>query len=519
MDILHSADIDTQPLFAAAGQKFLDIKRTLVSAESGGMDAATVEQSLRTEGAELMRLLMQDHLNWRGSAEVMTPVVGRDGRERTHIRQCTARDLMTSFGKVRCPRPLFGGRKASQLSPHDAALNLPADSFSFVVRKEVALQAAQTSFDTTLATIKRTTAAHVAKRQAEDLVVCAAVDFDAFYHQCAFGVSPENTADLLILSLDRKGVVMVPRDLTEQTRARAGSTMKKLDSRNTKGEKDNKKRMALVAAVYTIAPHVRTPEQVVAGLRHVRDPARAKPPKPEHKRVWSTLEKTVEEVTSDLFDEADLRDPDRTKQCYALVDGETGLEKHIAAEAARRGRKVTVVLDFIHAVEYLWKASTAFHPEHSPERENWVLQRLTKVLHGGVSEVAAGIAHSATLRGLTDKERKPVDKAVLYLTKRKFMMPYSDLLSAGTPIGSGVIEGACRHLICDRLERAGARWTLDRAEAVMQLRALVANGDFDVYWQYHEACERQRNHDLRYAGARAPEVRNAKPGKHLRVVK
>lgn len=129
------------------------------------------------------------HDHWRrAGSQGLEP--GRDGRERTHIQQHAALDRMTLCGKVRCRRPLSGVRKASQLSPHDAALNLPADSFSFVARKEVALQAIQTSFDPALVTIKRTTAAHVAERWAEDLVVHAAVDFDACYYRCAFGVSP-----------------------------------------------------------------------------------------------------------------------------------------------------------------------------------------------------------------------------------------------------------------------------------------------------------------------------------------
>lgn len=519
MNSLHPIDNTAQPLFAAADHKFAEIKRNLSSRQMGGMEAAAVEQALRSEGFELMRLLMQDHLNWRGCASVEEPVVGYDNRRRTHVRQCTERGLMTSFGEVDVVRPLFGARSARQLSPHDAALNLPADLYSFPVRKEVALQAAQTSFDNAVAAVERNSAAHVPKRQAEELVVRATADFDAFYRFCSFGVAPEVTSGLLILSMDRKGVAMVPRDLTEETRKRAEASQKKLDTRKGKGEKDNKKRMAIVAAVYTIAPHVRTPEQVVAGLRHVRDANRTRPPKPEYKRVWATLDKSVEEVVTDLFDEADMRDPDKTKSCYAMVDGESGLEKHISAEAKRRGRTVTVVLDFIHAVEYLWKASTAFHGEQDSQREAWVLERLTKVLHGHVSEVAAGMSHSATLRNLTATERLPVDKAVNYLTKRKDMMNYGELLAAGTPIASGVIEGACRHLICDRLETSGARWTLVRADAIMQLRALLSNGDFDAYWQFHEMSERQRNHDLRYAGGKAPEVKNAIPGRHLRVVK
>ncbi|MBM4343066.1 MAG: ISKra4 family transposase [Deltaproteobacteria bacterium] len=518
---MHSLQLTTtnpQPLFTAADVKFMEIKRSLTSDAMSGQDAAAVEGSLREQGFELMRLLFQDHLNWRNCGAVDEPVIGYDGRPRTHVRQGNERDLMTAFGRVEVVRPLFGARNARQLSPHDAALNLPTDLYSFPVRKEVALQVAQTSFDSSIAAVERTSAAHVPKRQAEELVVRATTDFNAFYKYCAFGVAPEATSELLILSVDRKGVVMVPRDLTEETRKRAEASKPKLDTRKGKGEKDNRKRMAIVAAVYTVAPHVRTPEQVVAGLRHVRDATRTRPPKPEHKRVWATLDKSVEEVVRDLFDEADLRDPERTKTCYAMVDGESGLEKHINAEAKLRGRKVTVVLDFIHAVEYLWRASTAFHDEGDAQREKWVLERLTKVLHGNVSDVAAGMAHSATLRKLTEKQRLPVDKAVAYLTKRKDMMPYGELLAAGTPIASGVIEGACRHLICDRLEVSGARWSLQRAEAVMQLRALVANGDFEPYWQYHELSERQRNHDLRYQGGKPPEVKNAKPGRHLRLI-
>lgn len=143
-------------------------------------------------------------------------------------------------------------------------------------------------------------------------------------------------------------------------------------------------------------------------------------------------------------------------------------------------------------------APKAFFDEEDTQRETWVLERLGKVRYGHVTEVAGGMSHSATLRGLSDKERKPVDKAVNYLIKRKRMMPYGELPAAGTPIGSGIIEGACRHLICNRLQRAGARWTLNRAEAEMQLRALVANGDFAAYWGGATNCA-SGNETMSYA--------------------
>ncbi|MCW2881612.1 MAG: hypothetical protein JWQ95_5712 [Sphaerisporangium sp.] len=71
-------------------------------------------------------------------------------------------------------------------------------------------------------------------------------------------------------------------------------------------------------------------------------------------------------------------------------------------------------------------------------------------------------------------------------------------LAAGWPIATGVIEGACRRLIGDRLDITGARWGLPGAEAILKLRAMIANGDFDTYWRFHLAQDRRRVHQTRY---------------------
>ncbi len=120
--------------------------------------------------------------------------------------------------------------------------------------------------------------------------------------------------------------------------------------------------------------------------------------------------------------------------------------------------------------------------------------------------MVAGMTRSATLRKMNKKQRKPVDKAARYLLRRTDMMRYDELLAVGTPIATGVIEGACRHLICDRLDITGARWTLARAEAVLRLRAIASCGDFDAYWMFHECAEWRRNHASRYANERPPAV-------------
>ncbi len=68
----------------------------------------------------------------------------------------------------------------------------------------------------------------------------------------------------------------------------------------------------------------------------------------------------------------------------------------------------------------------------------------------------------------------------------------------GWPIATGVIEGACRHLVKDRLAITGARWSLTGAEAALLLRAVITNGDFNTYWAYHLQQEHQRTHASRY---------------------
>jgi hypothetical protein len=352
------------------------------------------------------------------------------------------------------------------------------------------------------------------KRQVEELVQRAAVDFDAFYGQR----SPEAkgaSSSILVLSADGKGVVMLPRDLRAPTRKAAQGRAHKLARRLSKGEKRNRKRMATVAAVYTVAPYERTPEQVVRSLAPLHEPAPARPPV-EHKRVWASLEKTPEEVLEEAFGEGLRRDPGHQKTWVGLVDGNATQLELLEALSRKHKVKLTIVLDVMHVAECLWAASVAFHEEASPRREQWVGERLHNVLRGNGAQVAAGMRRSATLRGLPAGHREPVDTAARYLLNHQQYMRYDRYLAAGLPIGTGVIEGACRHLVCDRMDGA-ARWSLKGAEAVLRLRALRSSGDFAAYWSYHVAQEYQRNHVALYADGNVVPVQGRTPPTLRRV--
>lgn len=499
-----------------ANEKFQELIKFLRDGAGRELGHTTLEALLKGEGRELMRELFQAQIDHRGPGEAAQPVAGADGVERAQAR-VHERGLTTVFGEVRVQRLGYGAPGVESLHPLDAELNLPVEEYSLGVRRLVAESAAQVSFEASAERVLQETGKQIGKRQVEELAQRAAVDFESFY--AAREIDPQVLAassSVLVVSADGKGVVMLPRDLREGTRRAAQAGSPKLEKRLTRGEKRNRKRMATVAAVYTVAPYERSPEQIVRTLAPYHEAAPARPPV-EQKRVWASLEKSPEEVFEDVFAEAKRRDPKREKTWVGLVDGNATQLELLEQLAVKHKVGITIVLDLMHVTEYLWEASTAFNEEASKKREQWVGERLLNVLRGKAAQVAAGMRRSATLRGLTEHERKVVDKAAGYLLNHQQYMHYDQYLAAGLPIASGVIEGACRHLVCDRMDGA-ARWSLAGAEAVLRLRALRSSGDFDEYWIYHVAQEYQRNHVSRYAdGNVVPVKRRGRPA--LRRVK
>ena len=506
--------------YEQARENFEHIVGYLNSEEASSMTHSELERELEKKGRELMRIMLQEHLNNRSPGQCNQPVRGNDGIDRSQVR-LQERKLETVFGTVSVERAGYGKEGVESLHPLDAELNLPHERYSLELRRRVAEEAAKTSFDETVESIGKNTGGHVPKRQIEELVRRAARDFDAFYEmRTASSTVDQRTGSVLVTSVDGKGVVMRMEDLREQTRKAAMERTHKMGTRLSKGEKKNAKRMATVAAVYTIAPFVRTPEELIGQSSSSRaGPPR---PRPEKKRVWASIEKTPEEVIKDLLMEARYRDPADEKTWVALVDGNRSQIRILRRLAKKNGLDLTIIVDVIHVIEYLWDAGRAFHPASGPELESWVEHRLLKILRGKASFVAGGMNRSATLRAFSSKQREPIDTCARYLLNHSPYLRYDRYLSQGFPIATGVIEGACRHLVKDRMEVTGARWSLAGAEAVLRLRALRSSHDFDEYWIFHEAKEYERNHRTLYTDGIVPPTIKPRPSRkhnHLKAIK
>jgi hypothetical protein len=122
------------------------------------------------------------------------------------------------------------------------------------------------------------------------------------------------------------------------------------------------------------------------------------------------------------------------------------------------------------------------------------------ILHGRAGDVIARIGQLAAEHPPKPggEHAKIIRKTLHYLDAKQPFMDYPAALAEGWPIATGVIEGACRHLVQDRMGITGARWGLEGAQAILWLRAIRANGDLDAYWDWHIEQEHQRNHLSRY---------------------
>ena len=491
--------------FASARAHAVKVESMLTSDEMIRKRHSDLEAILDAQGKEWARRMLEENLRLRAQLERETAVVGADGVARETTRE-SERHLETLLGRVPVPRLAYQAPGSMDLHPMDAALNLPREIFSHGIRRLVARQAATRSFDEVVDTVRELTGASIAKRQVEELAIRAAQDFDAFYEQRAAARDPND--DLLVISTDGKGIVMRHEDLREGTRRAADKSARKLETRLTPGEKSNRKRMAQVATVYSIAPFPRGPSDILHSLRKPDD-IDAKRPRPTDKRVWASVEKSARAVIREAFAEALRRDPDKTRRWVVLVDGEPNQLRAVKAEARRADVKVTILADIVHVIEYVWNAARALFGESNAKAEKCVEDRLLALLNGrSGGDLAKTIRWWETRDNkLDDAARAAIDKTCHYLADRfrTRLLRYQDALRDGLPIATGVIEGACRYVVKDRMGRTGARWSLTGAEAVLRLRAIRASKDFDAYWAFHLDRERERNHASRYEDAKVPD--------------
>jgi hypothetical protein len=385
-------------------------------------------------------------------------------------------DYVSVFGQLSFTRQYFYASGIAGICPLDAEISLPKRCYSDLLRDWMTYDATDGAYRETATTLERILGVDLSVHSLERVVNDDACDVAAFYDQLPSQAAPVPLGTILVAQADGKGVPMVQPPVST-TPVRLG-----------KGQKRTKKKEAIVTALYTIAPYVRTPQEVLAALMH--DPRPADPPqrpRPVQKELRATLDGKAVAICR-LAERARLRDGPQVRERVALTDGAEPLQQQMQVQLPA----CTLVLDIIHATEYLWDSATALVGESSPERSPWVRQHLEGILTGQTAAVIQALTEEAEQPERTATQVAALRKTIGYYQRNLPYMQYDIYLARGWPIGTGVVEGACGHVVKDRMEQAGMRWSKAGAQAMLDLRSVRLSGDWDAYWQFHRQQEHER---------------------------
>jgi hypothetical protein len=407
------------------------------------------------------------------------------------------RPYQSPFGEFDLERYGYGTREGQtlELVPLDERLALPASKFSYLLQEWDQSEAMEASFGQTSQIVKRILGLtqHVDSLEQMNRQMAEQVEL---YYPSQEAPPPESEGSLLVQTIDHKGVPL-----------RHAADRAPIADHDPQAERrQDRKRMAAVAGVYSIEPYVRTPEQVLEalfappGTRRPEEPPR---PRPQNKRLRACLshvDADGEEINGTvtmfgwLADETQARNPQGLKTLIHITDGEPQL---------RTGRDVfqaqvamVDILDLLHATPRIWAVSRLFCRDEA-SRTAFVKERVGRILQGEVQAVVQGLRSLATRRKFRGKRREEVDKVCAYFESNADRMRYDEYLAKGYPVASGVIEGACRHVVKDRLERTGMGWTVAGAQAMLSLRSLWLSDSWDAYLAFRIDEETQRLHPHR----------------------
>jgi hypothetical protein len=451
-----------------------------------------VEETLFGELLKMGRSLLQAFLALSGDGDVgpNLAVAGEGPSESPQVlpRLDTprTRPYLSIFGEVPIARVCYGQGRV-EAAPLDAQLHLPGRQYSYLYQQWLGAFVIDDAHAEAIKKLETILGLGVSVRASEDLNREQASDVEPYQNHLPVP-DPAEEGPILVVTADCKGVPLV-RSALGPEEATAAPLPALANQRRGKGEKANKKKMAAVGAVYTIDPFVRTAEEVIDEV--MREKAAKRRPRPANKRVRAELLVGKVALFLWLADEVVRRNPSGTKPLVFLSDGERALHDR---QNEYLPEDVICILDLFHVLERLWKAAWCFFDEATQRREahQWVEKSLRMLLEGKVRYVVGGLRQMMTKRHLKGARRKTIREVTGYLARNRGRMKYDEYLAAGYPIGSGVVEGACRHLVKDRLERAGMRWVPSGAQAMLDLRGTYLNGDWESFWTYHVEQEDDR---------------------------
>lgn len=468
-------------------QQFAQMQEFIRVGAKEGRPIHEVERGLWRQLLQLGHECLSEFLRLQGDGDLGETVTLATGEEVQRLEGLHERRYVAIFGEFRLGRVVYGSREKQKIDfvPLDNRLQLPEGVFSYVLQDWDQSLCVEEAFGQARATMWRMLELKQSVDSLEHMNQEMAKEATTFMLNRP---QPEKEGAIVVAGADQKGIVMRRQPDDPPPKAH-----------RSKGEKASQKRLATVVSVHTVAPYRRTPEQVVAALfRDAPEPSKDRP-QPQFKEVWASLPADAEPASGIaaafawLIGELYLRGRGEDKPLVFLADGQEALwEAWQDWQPPRAAKRVVNILDLLHVTPRLWKAAHVFHKEGSKAAEDFVRERLLRVLQGKAAGVICGLREMATKHGIGGNKKKTITTVCGYLKANLERMRYDEYLQAGYPIASGAIEGACRHLVKDRMERAGMHWTIPGAQAMLDVRSIYVSGLWDEYQEYRIQRETEK---------------------------
>jgi len=421
-----------------------------------------------------------------------------DGTTLQRSAQPQPRPYMSIFGEVDIQRYVYAEREgqAIRFAAVDARLALPESKFSYLLQDWDQNFAMEQPFSKVKNTVQRILELDQHVDSLERMNREMAKRADAFYASQKAPPAKEE-GEIFVQTADGKGVcIRRPADAPPIT-----------SHQHQSGPKPDRKKMATLGAVYSIDRYFRTAEEVVESL--FRDPQQEQPkkerPRPCHKRMRASLNHT--DINGDevegrsavfgwISDEIATRHAGSHKPVVCIMDGEESLWN--MRDLLQEDVPMIDILDLLHVTPRLWDAAWLLCPGKRDLAEKFVRERLLRILRGEVDSVVRGLKRMGTMQGLRGAKRAKLQTICGFFEKNRRRMCYDEYLAWGYPIASGVIEGACRNVVKDRLERTGMTWTIAGAQAMLDLRCIYLTEQWEPFMAFRIEREIERLYPYRH---------------------
>jgi len=458
-------------------------------AAAQGTAAHEVEKEVWKRVLAMGRQATGHFFQMQGDGDVGETIEMPDESTLRRLENPHRRTYRSIFGPFTLSRFVYGTREGQRIDfvPFDARLELPESEYSYLLQDWAGTLSVEHAFGRTAETLETILGLSLPVDSLERMSRKMAESVTGFRDSLKKPPIQEE-GEILVATADGKGIPM-----------RRPADQRPVGARRKKGEKANKKQMATLGCVYTVNPKLRSADDVVEALFRecsARESDKSVDPVAQHKRIWSSLTydegdlhvDAETEVFSWMAHEVDSRRrADQPMVC--LMDGQRSLWASCETDLPD---EMVEILDLLHVTSYLWDAAYLFHAEGSAEATAFVRDRTLRILRGEVGYVIGGLRQMATKHNLPKAKAKTLTRVCNYFQHNRDRMRYDEYLAAGFPIASGVIEGACRHVVKDRMERAGMRWTIDGAQAMLDLRSTSINEQWKAFQTHRIKTETKR---------------------------